>query len=490
MSPQSDFYLGLLELASEPALESLLGQTLDLVMQRCGARKGLVEFWHGEQGPRFSMVRAFDEPDLARVRASFSSSIIKGVIESGQTVSTASALLDPRFSDFESVRSKRNEAVICAPVGVPPQGVLYLEGAARRGPFSEAQREQVELLARYLSPHMQRLLDDGDDDADPTRPWREKLGGAPLVGRSAAMAELLRAVTVVAPTQISVLLTGETGVGKTAVARLIADRGPRANRPVVVVNCATLERNMFESTLFGAERGAYTGADRARRGLVAEAEGGTLVLDEVTELTPERQAKLLQFLQSGVYYPVGSSRPKTADVRLLAASNRDMTEELNSGRLRRDLFDRLAQLRVHIPPLAARVEDIPLLMNHLARQACQVAGLRPLPFSPSAVRVACQRSWPGNVRELNNAVRQGVVYARADGQNAIYPEHLFPEERAPKPVGQRPSFRDALAEAGAGILKDAMRRHVDDLEALLTELDMSRSSFYELKRRYALQWDR
>src|SRR5947209_4502180 len=240
-----------------------------------------------------------------------------------------------------------------------------------------------------------------------------------LVGRSAAFVQLMKLVGRVAPTDLPVLIEGESGTGKEVVARAIHRRSRRAERPFIAVNCGAIPSELIESELFGHVRGAFTGAERDRRGLWEEANGGTVFLDEITETTSAFQVKLLRALQEGEIRRVGSNQMQRVDVRVIAASNRDVEAEVNQGRFRQDLLYRLNAVTISLPPLRERREDIVPLARRFAERVRP--GLdAPVTFSRAALRLLEQYSWPGNIRELENA----VVRAAALSDHTIRPEDL------------------------------------------------------------------
>jgi len=245
-----------------------------------------------------------------------------------------------------------------------------------------------------------------------------------FIGRSAAMEEVFRLVGQVAPGKTTVLITGESGTGKELVARAIHRGSPRADGPFVAVNCTALSENLLESELFGHERGAFTGAHQRRRGRFELADGGTLLLDEIGETSPPLQAKLLRVLQEGEFERVGSERPVRVDVRVLAATNRDLAEMVREGTFREDLYYRLNVVPVHLPPLRERRDDIGLLALHFLRRYAAELKKEVVDFTPDAMRLLAGYRWPGNVRELENVIERAVVLSRAP---EIVPEVLPPE---------------------------------------------------------------
>ncbi|HET8654472.1 MAG TPA: sigma-54 dependent transcriptional regulator, partial [Longimicrobiaceae bacterium] len=243
------------------------------------------------------------------------------------------------------------------------------------------------------------------------RALREELGAEDeMVGRSEEMRRVRELIERVAPTDARVLITGESGTGKELVAAAIHRHSAHAGGPFIRVNCAAIPRDLVESELFGHEKGAFTGATERRRGRFELADGGTLLLDEVGDLSADAQAKLLRVLETGEFERVGGSEPIRAEVRTLAATNRDLRADVAAGRFREDLFFRLHVIPVHLPPLRERREDVPLLVEHfLARQRSRIAALRPPRLTPAAMEVLVHHPWPGNVRELANIVERLVI---------------------------------------------------------------------------------
>jgi two-component system, NtrC family, response regulator HydG len=235
-------------------------------------------------------------------------------------------------------------------------------------------------------------------------------GPGPLLGDAPAFRAVLDTLRQAAPTSATILLTGESGTGKELAARLVHDLSPRAARPFVPINCAAIPESLLESELFGHERGAFTGAVARKDGRFERADGGTLFLDEVGEMSPAVQVKLLRFLQDGVLERVGGTESVRVDVRIVAATNRDLAAEVRSGRFREDLFYRLDVVSVRLPPLRARREDVALLAHAFLRRCAEKHGKPGVAgFTPAALAALERYGWPGNVRELQHAVERGVI---------------------------------------------------------------------------------
>jgi DNA-binding NtrC family response regulator len=259
-----------------------------------------------------------------------------------------------------------------------------------------------------------------------------------ILTRSPALRHVLLTLEKVAPARTPVLIEGESGVGKELLAQHLHRLSPRAGKAFVDVNCAAVASTLLESELFGHERGAFTGAGSEKPGLVEVADGGTLFLDEVGEMPADLQTKLLRVLDSGTFYRVGATRKRRTDFRLVAATNRDLAAEVAAGRFRKDLFYRIHGVRVVVPPLRERPEDVPALVEHFARVLP-----RPRPFSAAALAALAAHPWPGNVRELRFAVERAGLLADGD---TIEAHDLPPEIQARGPA---PRAADALAPRAA-----------------------------------------
>ena len=274
-------------------------------------------------------------------------------------------------------------------------------------------------------------------------------GAAPfgdILTRSPRMQDVLRMIDRVAPTDSAVLILGESGTGKELVARALHERSPRAARPFVPIHCGALPREVLESELFGHEKGAFTGAVAAKPGLVELADGGTLLLDEIGEMEPDSQVKLLRALETGTFFRVGGTRPRRVDVRIVAATNRDLAEAMRQGEFRQDLYYRINTIAIALPPLRDRREDIAMLAKHFV-ESNAAYGVRRL--GAAALAALEGYGWPGNVRELQHAIERAVILAKD--------EEIQPGDLPPEVVGGAPPPTSAPA---GGSLEGMERQHI------------------------------
>ena len=313
------------------------------------------------------------------------------------------------------------------------------------------------------------------------RPW-----SLPIVGRSLAIQKLVEEIERAGPSHARVLIQGEHGTGKELVARALHASGPRRAMPFVAVNCSAIPEELIESELFGHERGAFTGATQARRGRFEEAHAGTLFLDEVGDLSPRAQTKLLRVLQEQELTRVGGSRVIRVDVRVIAATNRDLAERTRSGEFREDLYFRLAVIPITVPPLRERAEDIPLLAEHFTGQLSRETGGRPRRFAPAALEMLGRHSFPGNVRELHNLVERLLIMSPGpaigpDQVRAVLPQAAAAAASGPLRLG------DAVQEFEKKEIESALAETAGNMTQAAARLGLERSHLYKKMKKLGLR---
>jgi two-component system nitrogen regulation response regulator NtrX len=313
----------------------------------------------------------------------------------------------------------------------------------------------------------------------------------PMVGTSPALEEVRALIDRVGPTHARVLITGENGSGKELVARALHEASPRRERAFVEVNCAAIPSELIESELFGHMKGSFTGAFADRAGKFELADGGTLFLDEVGDMSLSAQSKVLRVLQEGVVNRIGAAKSVQVDVRVLAATNKDLQEEIADGRFREDLFYRLNVVPITVPALRERLEDVPALVEHFVATLSVGAGVAARPITPEAIRALQRRPWPGNVRELRNAIERLLILAAGKQITAADVERLLPSadgmaSELPPEVGRAPTFENFKQDAERAFLLVKLREHGWNVAETARALDMPRSNLYKKIERYRL----
>jgi Nif-specific regulatory protein len=489
----------LAELGNAFAAQLELDRLLELVVGRCaealdaeGASVLLLD--PGGTTLHFPHVAAADPAvgeRLARLRFPADQGIAGVVLRSGRSLRLDDAAGDPRFNpaiDRETGFTTR--ALLCAPLRgrEGPIGVLQVVNPRRARAFTEEDLRFVESLAGSIGIALENARLYEELRASEGR-LREQVGAlrrdlaardeTGMIGTTAAMTEVFRLMESAAASPIPVLIEGETGTGKELVARAIHRASARAEAPFVAVNCAALAETLLESELFGHRRGAFTGAVQDRRGLFEAASGGTIFLDEIGEMPVRMQAKLLRVLQEGEITPVGDHRPRRVDVRVVAATNRDLAGLVAAGHFRDDLYYRLAAFPITFPPLRARREDIPLLVHRFLSETAQRHGKTIAGVRPAALDLLRRFPWPGNVRELRNEIDRAVALA-APGAS------LGPELLSAKIVGRPASeatpaaaepvrpLREARAAFEVRYVAEALRRHRGNVSQAARALGISR----------------
>jgi transcriptional regulator with GAF, ATPase, and Fis domain len=372
---------------------------------------------------------------IADASGSISDSIVRKVIETARPVIVSDALTDSQFKSSESVLALRLSSVMCAPLVSQGhvQGVLYVGNDRVKGLFDKNQLDVLSIFASQASLILQNAMLLHALRADKEKlvaELKDKRFGE-LIGACPSMMEVFRKLQKVATTDISVLITGETGTGKELIAREIHRRSNRANGPFVVINCGAIPENLIESELFGHVKGAFTGAVASRAGKFQAAGSGTLFLDEIGELPLNLQVKLLRALQERVVFRVGDSKPEKVDIRVVAATNRVLEEEIRAGRFREDLYYRLNVVNIYLPPLRDRGDDVliiakALLSKHAEELATHVQG-----FTPQTLAAIKKHAWPGNIRQLENRIKKALVLC---DKALLSPDDLDLGQEAESPI--------------------------------------------------------
>lgn len=481
---ERDLYRCLVTLRESAQVEESLRRILELLVEVTSAECGYLEMYSSTSStaPRWSLSHGCTPAQTESIRAATSRGIVTSALAVGKTLHVPSAALDERFGELPSVKQQRLEAVLCVPLGGMGLGVVYLEGRRGAGPFVEEDVALVEEVARTLGPSLERAARAAAQESDPTRPYRERLRLDGIVGRSAALTRVFEQLEPYSPLDVTLLVTGASGTGKTQLARAIHDNSPRRNGPFVELNCAAIPEGLIESELFGAMPGAFPGARRTP-GKVEAAEGGTLFLDEIVEIPFAAQGKLLQLLQSRQYYALASTKLATANIRLIAATNADLAAMVTEKRFREDLYYRINVVSIRMPSLSERREDVPVLIDALLARVSQEHRL-PLLAASERFRMALEsRDWNGNVRQLRHLVEAAMIRAVAESAPQVEVRHL-PDA---KPDAEQPT---TFHEATRQYQREFLRRELEiagwNVTAVASRLDITRSHVYNLINQFGI----
>ena len=419
-----------------------------------------------------------------------SRTIVQRVLREGVAILANNRAEDQPFGTATSFIAARIESVLCVPLVVFKKvlGAIYLDTKDPQAQFEEDHLQLMTAIAASAALSLKHVLQMEWLENENRRLQADIDIQHDMVGGSPRLREVHQFIAKVAPTDSTVLITGESGTGKELVARAIHRNSRRADKPFVAINCAALVDTLLESELFGHEKGAFTGAVSQKRGKLEVAAGGTVFLDEMGELAPALQAKLLRFLQEHEFERVGGTRPIKVDLRLIAATNKDLGEAIQSGAFRQDLYYRLNVVALTMPALRERREDIPLLANYFAMIFSEKSKRKVIGISEEARARLLAYDWPGNIRELANAIERAVVLGASD---LVLPEDL-PEavlEMQPRTGIPASSYYEAIIEVKRQLILRALAQakgnyieaakllgmHVNYLHRLIKNLDLKQA---------------
>jgi len=416
---------------------------MDAMITLTRAQRGFLILLDGER-LLFKVRRNIDRQTLKGPFCEVSENVIRSVVKTGEIFASANAVEDPRLLNYPSVQALGLRSILAVPFRFRKEtvGAVYLDNRTSSDSFAEANLAVIRSFAAMASQailvaelvtrlkHRMRQLDQlnrklKDENrlqsaqirrkdqhiAQAERQLQRRYSYDNIIGNGPAMQRVFNVLDHVIPQESTALVTGETGTGKELIARAIHYLGPRKDKPFVPLNCAAIPESLLESELFGHAKGAFTGAASQKMGLAQLADGGTLFLDEIGEMSPPLQAKLLRMIQEGEVRPVGDVRSAKVDVRLIAATNRDLRLMAEEGAFRKDLYYRLSVICIHVPPLRERLEDIPSLVQAISTRLQQDKKLAHRPFEADALEPLLRYSWPGNVRELENMVERLLTFS-------------------------------------------------------------------------------
>ena len=407
----SDFNRRLLGIRSVPEQIDAL---LDAVIEVTHASKGFVILLEDGE-PKIAAARNVDQKDIPDGVKALSDSILRRCIETRQPLIVSDAVNDTMFRGSESVMSLELSSVMVAPLMTQGQllGLIYVGNDNVVNLFEESSLDVLTVFAGQASLILQNaiLLDQLASDRDRIAEALDAQRFGDIIGSCPSLLQVFRKVEKVATTDINVLITGETGTGKELIARELHRRSNREKGPFVVVNCGAIPENLMESELFGHVRGAFTGAVATRQGKFQAANGGTLFLDEIGEMPLALQVKLLRALQERVVMKVGDTKQENVDIRIIAATNRELEACIQDGTFREDLYYRLNVVNLHLPPLRERGEDVVVIAKFLLKKYAEEFASKVKGFTPRALDAMRAYDWPGNVRQLENRIKKAIVLA-------------------------------------------------------------------------------
>ena len=463
--------------------EPLARRILDLISEAVRADRVALWMLDEGQGELLAVHPADQEIDISRTTA-------ERVMNEQESLLCDDVRHARQLDRDEGLHAARIRSLICAPLLLQERalGVLYADTCNPDARFDERHLELVTAFGAIAAFALENARHVEWLEGENRRLRSDRLDHD-MVGTSPAMERVFKFVSLVAPTASTVLVRGESGTGKELTAQAIHKNSNRAGQPFVAINCATLSRELLASELFGHEKGAFTGAVKQKIGQLEAADGGTVFLDEVGELPPELQAKLLRALEERTFQRVGGTRQVDVDIRVIAATNRDLEAAIREGTFREDLYYRLNVISLTLPPLRERREDIPLLANHFMARYRQMHNRCIDGLSPAAISCLTRYDWPGNVRELANAIERAVVLGQGDD---VQPEDL-PEgvlECQGEADSEPATFHEAVNQAKRRIIRQALEGSGGSVAGAARQLSLHRNYLHRLLRNLGIKTSR
>jgi len=395
----------------------LLERIMDIAVETVGAERGFLILSNETAGAlTVQTARNISEQNIAPL-TSFSNSVVRQVLQTGETLLSYDAQSDARFREMQSIIMHQIQAIVCAPLKIKerPIGAIYLDSINRRSGFTESSTQFLSTFANQAAVAIEnaQLYQQLREENQQLRKEAQKAHSfADMVGQSPKMKQVFDMMSSVVESDATVLILGESGTGKELVARAIHYHGWRKEKPFVALFCGSLPESLLESELFGHKKGAFTGAVNDKKGLFETADSGTFFLDEIGDISPRLQTQLLRVVQEGEIKRVGENHVRRVDVRIIAATNKNLTEKIKDGSFREDLYYRLNVINVNLPPLRERAEDLPLLFQHFLTKFSAKYKKHIHGFTAEALNILTRHLWPGNVRELENTIERAVVLGK------------------------------------------------------------------------------
>lgn len=462
------------EILAELDLDRVLTAAMDHLIEISGAERGIIVLFDEQGEPLFQTARRLEKKDLEHPEFQISRTIIDKVKSARQPIYLPNAMEDAALQKSKSVDLLHILSVICLPLmqGEEIFGVIYLDNRTVQGAFKPDTFTFVQSFTDFISLAAHHVLECRrlhDRQQALEDELRTRCDFNAIIGHSPKMLQVLEMISQITDTTAPVLIEGESGTGKELVAQAIHHNSHRRDQPLLCLNCAAFPENLLESEFFGHERGAFTGAYKRHKGMFERADGGTIFLDEIDEMSPALQVKLLRVIQYGEFSPLGSDEIKHCDVRIVASCKQPLLKLAEAGKFRPDLFYRLNVFCIKMPPLRERNADILLLVEYFLESACRQMQKAVPQFSRAAKQALQAYSYPGNVRELENILRRAAILCRGD---TIELEHLPEELRTSHLIdekGRSLSFKQAKEKAVADFERRYLQQVLDECRGVISK---------------------
>ena len=464
-------------------IDRLLNRVLELIFKAIPAERGVILLFDPKSSslqPRASYLKDSQDKDQIKI----SSTIVNEAYRENTALLIRDALTDKRFDTKKSILRESIRSAMCIPLSTQKKnfGVIYLDTKILTNVFDEDTLRLVTAISNQVAIAIENIYFHQELEKEASILHRELKQVYNMVGVSPQMKNIFSMIQKIAPTDSTVLITGESGTGKELVARALHYNNPRIKKPFICVNCTAIPETLIESELFGHEKGAFTGAYTTKPGQFELASGGTIFLDEIGEMPPASQIKLLRVLEENKVRHVGGTRDIPVDVRVIAASNKVLDQEISSGSFREDLYYRLKVMDIFIPPLRERKEDIPLLAHYYLEHFKSKMALTVKEFSPEALKSMERYHWPGNVRQLKNSIERAVVMGKG---KCIEPADLNLESLQISAATEKPF--PTIAEMEKEHIIKALQISDGNKTKAAQLLDIRRSTLYEKIKLYDIK---
>jgi len=480
-------------------LNELLERIIDSIIKLADTDRGFLMLADESGKLEFTIARDDNRRQLEEKDFAISRSIVKEALRKSEPLFISNALEDKRFKEQKSVLDLQLRTAFCVPLrsGDKPIGVIYTDSTKLTDVVTEEDISIISAFASQASIAIENARFHGElvlsreklarENIELKQRLTERYSFSGIIGKSKSMIEIFDTIKKIAPYSTTVLIQGETGTGKELIARAIHFNSPRKDKPLVTINCGAMPAELLESELFGHKKGSFTGASSDKVGLFETANGGTIFLDEIGDMPQPLQVKLLRALQEGEIRRVGENRARKVDVRVIAATNRDLAEDVKSGKFRRDLYYRLNVVPIIIPPLRERSEDIIPLTEHFLGKYSRKMNKKNVKISSEAMKLLVSSAWPGNVRELENSIERAL--AMCGSSKVLRPEHfphLMHNRDLFNELKKEDSLKEMLKAVEKQIIMDALEKSGHNITKAAKRLKVTRQHLHNKIREYGI----